>query len=129
VRTVNGSGLVCAVVCLLAAVGGASAVAAHAAPKAYKTKTSAKRTASGIEGRISSAKKGCLGHRLVRAQLFTPASPPIPLGNTLTTGSGRWSYPFETEELPPGSRVEVLVEVKKLSPKATCAGLRARRVI
>jgi hypothetical protein len=118
---------VCALACLALAAAGAPTRAAQTHEHTYKTRTSVKAATDQIQGKLSSAKKGCRGKRAVRAVLFPLGSRPVPLGNTRSDGGGRWHYPVEAAEIPPHSAIELLVVAKRLSPTVLCAGLRAKR--
>jgi hypothetical protein len=119
--------LACAIACLALAAVGVPSYAAHARLHTYKTRTTVKSASKRIQGRLSSAKKACVRHRVVRAVLFPHGSRPAPLGNARSDGGGLWHYPVESSEVPPHSAIELEVVAKRLSPTVLCAGLRAKQ--
>ena len=99
--------------------------------KTYKTIVASVAIAAeheGIEGKISSPKAACLGHRLVRGEIF-PGGPPMPLGNVRTDGSGHWSYGIDLHNAPPRFLLEIYVTAKSLGGGALCEAVRLKKLI
>lgn len=116
--------LAAALVCVGLAAVAMSAGAAGG--RTYKTTiASVGRGDETVEGRISSPKAACLGHRLVRGEMF-PGGAPRPLGNVSTDGSGRFSYDVDFENAPPHLHftVQLYVTSKGLGGGALCEGAR-----
>ncbi|HVV91696.1 MAG TPA: hypothetical protein VHB53_14480 [Solirubrobacterales bacterium] len=109
----------------------AAVPAVAAGGKTYKTTiASVARGDEAVEGKISSPKAACLGHRLVRGEMF-PGGEPIPLGNVYTDGSGRFSYHANFENAPPHLHfgVQLYVTSKSLGGGALCEGARLKTMV
>ncbi|HTT95142.1 MAG TPA: hypothetical protein VMF55_10750 [Solirubrobacterales bacterium] len=120
------------VLALVLALGAVAAVPAVAAGgKSYKTTVaSVARGDEAVEGKIASPKAACLGHRLVRGEMF-PGGAPIPLGNVYTDGSGRFSYHADFENAPPHLHftVDIYVMSKSLGGGVLCEGARLKTMV
>jgi hypothetical protein len=119
-----------AVVVVLACVGliGAAIPAGAAGGKVYKTTlVSLARGDEAIEGKISSPKAACLGHRLVRAVM----NGHVALGTTFTDGSGKFSYTANFENAPPHLHFGVLLDVmaKDLGGDAVCERIHMSQMV
>lgn len=115
-----------ALVVALLVVAAIPAVAAGG--RAYKTTVSSVgRGDEAIEGKISSPKAACLGHRLVRGEMEGR----IALGNVYTDGTGRFSYDVNFENAPPHLHVFVLLKVmaKSLGGGAICEAAQLSTVV
>ena len=116
-------------VAALACVALAAAVPAVAAGGGiYKTTlASLVRGDEAVEGRISSPKAGCLGHRTVRAVM----NGSVALGTTFTDGSGKFSYEADFENAPPHLHFWVLLDVmaKSLGGGAVCQRIHVSQMV
>jgi len=122
-RAVVACTTLCACLGLLAA-----AATPAVAGKTYKTTiASLVRGEEGIEGKISSPKAACLGHRVVRGELFGTYGA-VPLGEVRTDGSGKLAYELDFENMPSHFMVEVFVTSKALGGGALCEAKRLKKV-
>jgi hypothetical protein len=124
--------VVCAALCACLSLLAAAAIPALAG-KNYKTTLVSLSLVRGdkgveaVEGRISSPKAACLGHRLARASQGGGRA----LGTTYTDGSGKFSYKFNVENAPPNYKLPVRLVVygKSLGRGAVCEAITVNQNI